>query len=67
MKPGFAPRGCLFMDQSVMRCDEMCIAQRGADGCSELVGLAESKGIRFDKNLVRSYLDGRFGDIPALG
>ncbi len=39
----------------------------GPDGRSELVGLAEFKDIRFDKDLVRSYLDGRFGGIPMLG
>lgn len=63
----FTTHDLLLMDQSVMRRDEMYIAQRGTDGCSELAGLAEFKGIRFDKDLVRSYLDGRFGGIPILG
>lgn len=63
----FTTHDLLLMDQSLMRRDEMYIAQRGADGCSELVGLAEFDGIRFDKDLVRSYLDGRFGGIPMLG
>ena len=63
----FTTHDLLLMDQSVMRRDEMYIAQRGTDGCSELVGLAEFKDIRFDKDLVRSYLDGRFGGIPMLG
>ena len=57
----------LLMEQSLMRRDEMYIAQRGTDGCSELVGLAEFEGIRYDKDLIRSYLDGRFGGIPMLG
>ncbi len=63
----FTTHDLLLMDQSVMRRDEMYVAQRGADGCSELVGLAEFKDIRFDKDLIRSYLDGRFGGIPMLG
>lgn len=50
-----------------MRHDEMYIAQRGVDDRSELVGLAEFNGIRYDKDLVRSYLDGRFGGIPMFG
>lgn len=54
------------MDQSLMRRDEMYIAQRGVDGKSELVGLTEFDGIRYDKDLIRSYLDGRFGGIPML-
>ena len=35
-------------------------------GESELVGLTEFDGIRYDKDLIRSYLDGRFGGIPML-
>ncbi|MDO4502184.1 MAG: ATP-binding protein [Coriobacteriia bacterium] len=63
----FTTHDLLLMDQSLMRRDEMYIAQRDADGCSELIGLAEFNGIRFDRDLVRSYLDGRFGGIPMLG
>lgn len=63
----FTTHDLLLMDQSLMRRDEMYIAQRGADGCSELIGLAEFDGIRYDKDLIRSYLDGRFGGIPMLG
>ena len=63
----FTTHDLLLMDQSIMRRDEMYIAQRGTDGCSELVGLAEFEGVRFDKDLIRSYLDGRFGGIPMLG
>ena len=62
----FTTHDLLLMDQSLMRRDEMYIAQRGIDGCSELIGLAEFKGIRFDKDLIRSYLDGRFGGIPMV-
>ncbi len=63
----FTTHDLLLMDQSIMRRDEMYVAQRGMDGRSELVGLAEFKDIRFDKDLVRSYLDGRFGGIPMIG
>lgn len=62
----FTTHDLLLMDQSLMRRDEMYITQRSTDGCSELVGLAEFEGIRFDKDLIRSYLDGRFGGIPML-
>lgn len=63
----FTTHDLLLMDQSLMRRDEMYIAQRDAGGCSELVGLADFEGIRYDKDLVRSYLDGRFGGVPMLG
>lgn len=62
----FTTHDLLLMDQSLIRRDEMYIAQRGMDGKSELVGLAEFDGIRYDKDLIRSYLDGRFGGIPML-
>ena len=63
----FTTHDLLLMDQSLMRRDEMYISQRAMDGCSELVGLAEFEGIRSDKDLIRSYLNGRFGGIPMLG
>lgn len=63
----FTTHDLLLMDQSLMRRDEMYISQRDVSGCSELVGLSEFEGIRFDKDLIRSYLDGRFGGIPMLG
>lgn len=62
----FTTHDLLLMDQSLMRRDEMYIAQRGMDGKSELLGLTEFDGIRYDKDLIRSYLDGRFGGIPML-
>ena len=62
----FTTHDLLLMDQSLLRRDEMFITQRGSDGRSELVGLSEFEGIRFDKDLIRSYLDGRFGGIPML-
>lgn len=63
----FTTHDLLLMDQSVMRRDEMYVTERGLDGASELVALAEYKGLRYDKDLVRSYLDGRFGGIPMFG
>lgn len=62
----FTTHDLLLMDQSLMRRDEMYIAQRGVDGKSELIGLTEFNGIRHDKDLIRSYLNGRFGGIPML-
>lgn len=63
----FTTHDLLLMDQSVMRRDEMYIAERAVGGTSELIALAEYKDLRYDKDLVRSYLDGRFGGIPMFG
>lgn len=62
----FTTHDLLLMDQSLMRRDEMYIAERSSLGESQLVGLSEYDGIRYDKDLIRSYLDGRFGGIPML-
>lgn len=62
----FTTHDLLLMDQSLMRRDEMYVAQRRIDGCSELIGLNEYKDIRFDKDLIKSYLEGRFGGIPMF-
>lgn len=62
----FTTHDLLLMDQSLMRRDEMYVAQRDGVGRSELIGLSEYKDIRFDKDLIRSYLDGRFGGIPMF-
>lgn len=62
----FTTHDLLLMDQSLLRRDEMFVVQRNPYGVSELIGLSEYKGIRNDKDLIRSYLDGRFGGIPML-
>lgn len=62
----FTTHDLLLMDQSFMRRDEMYIAERSVNGESQLVGLSEYEGIRNDKDLVKSYIDGRFGGIPML-
>ncbi|WP_322155026.1 ATP-binding protein [Paratractidigestivibacter sp.] len=63
----FTTYDLLLMDQSIMRRDEMYITERDATGESELIALAEYRDLRYDKDLVRSYLDGRFGGIPMFG
>lgn len=62
----FTTHDLLLMDQSLMRRDEMYIAERDSHGVSELIALSDYKDLRFDKDLVRSYLDGRFGGIPMF-
>lgn len=62
----FTTHDLLLMDQSLMRRDEMHISQRDDKGRSGLTGLAEFRDIRHDKDLIKSYLDGRFGGIPML-
>lgn len=56
----------LLMDQSVLRRDEMFIAERDGNGRSALVRLDEYEGLRPDLDLLKSYLDGRFGGVPMF-
>lgn len=63
----FTTHDLLLMDQDTLRRDETYISQRDRFGASELIGLSEFKDIRYDKDLIRSYLDGRFGGVPMLG
>lgn len=62
----FTTHDLFLMDQSLLRRDEMYISEREYDGTASLTGLNEFAGIRFDKDLIRSYMEGRFGGIPMF-
>ena len=51
---------------NVLNRDEVWLTEKGTDGSSELVALAEygSDRVRKSLNLERAYLQGRFGAIP---
>jgi hypothetical protein len=44
----------------------MWITQRKQDGSSELISFAEYDDIRNDKDIRKSYLQGRMGGIPNI-
>ena len=54
------------MDQKLFRRDEMWVAERDQDGCSTLQAFSDYKDVRYDKDLRKSYLQGRLGGIPNL-
>ncbi|PLX83268.1 MAG: abortive phage resistance protein [Desulfuromonas sp.] len=56
----------LLMDQDILRRDEMWIAERDADGGSSLLSFSEYKDVRSDKDIRKSYLQGRLGGVPRL-
>lgn len=62
----FTTQDLLLMDQSVLRRDEMFITERDGEGRSSLVRLDEYEGLRPDLDLLKSYLDGRFGGVPMF-
>ena len=56
----------LLMDQQLLRRDEMWVAERDASGASTLLSFSEFKDVRFDKDIRKSYLQGRLGGIPRI-
>ena len=63
----FTAHDLLLMDLDYLRRDEIWITDKNKYGESTLVGLPEYKGIRSDKDIIKSYLQGRFGGVPQLG
>lgn len=56
----------LLMDQQLLRRDEMWVAERNASGASNLLSFSEYKEVRYDKDIRKSYLQGRLGGIPRI-
>lgn len=56
----------LLMDQQLLRRDEMWVTERDTEGVSNLFSFSEYKDIRYDKDIRKSYLQGRLGGIPRI-
>jgi len=55
-----------LMDQKLLRRDEMWIAERTENGASNLIPFSDYKDVRYDKDIRKSYLQGRLGGIPKI-
>lgn len=62
----FTTHDLMLMNQDYFRRDEIWITQRRKDGSSELISFAEYDNIRNDKDIRKSYLQGRMGGIPNI-
>lgn len=62
----FTTHDLLVMDQNNLRRDEMWIAERDHEGVSTLISFAEFKDVRSDKDIRKSYLQGRLGGVPKI-
>ena len=60
----FTTHDLLTMDQDLLRRDEMWVMERNLYGESALISFNEYKGIRSDKDIRKSYLQGRLGGVP---
>jgi uncharacterized protein len=56
----------LLMDQKLFRRDEMWVTERDSLGCSSLLPFSDYKDMRYDKDIAKSYLQGRLGGIPRI-
>jgi uncharacterized protein len=56
----------LLMDQKLFRRDEMFATERNSDGSSSLITFSDYREIRSDKDIRKSYLQGRLGGVPRI-
>jgi len=56
----------MLMDQRIMRRDEMWVTERDNIGTSSLTSFSDYSDIRYDKDIRKSYLQGRLGGIPRI-
>lgn len=62
----FTTHDTTLLDQNILRRDEMWATERNFDGASSLSSFSEYKDIRYDKDIRKSYLQGRMGGIPKI-
>ena len=62
----FTTHDVQLMDQSLIRKDEIWVAQRGADGASHIIAFSDYIDVRKDKDVRKSYLEGRMEGVPVL-
>ena len=63
----FTTHDTQLMTQDIFRRDELWITERDRSGASTLVPFSEFKDVRRDKDIRKSYLQGRLGGIPRIG
>jgi AAA15 family ATPase/GTPase len=62
----FTTHDTQLMTQDVFRRDEIWITERDPSGASKLVAFSEFKDVRKDKDIRKSYLQGRLGGVPRI-
>ena len=62
----FTTHDILLMDQQLLRRDEMWVTERERSGTSQIISFGEYHDVRYDKDLRKSYLQGRLGGVPHI-
>lgn len=55
------------LDLGRLRRDNVWFTEKARDGAAKLLALADVEGVRADTALMKNYLQGRFGGLPAHG
>ena len=55
------------LDLGRLRRDNVWFTEKASDGSASLLALADVEGVRNDTALMKNYLQGRFGALPAHG
>jgi len=56
----------MLMDQDLLRRDEIWVTEHDNYAASKLISFNDYKDIRYDKDIRKSYLQGRLGGIPRV-
>ncbi|MDD4349315.1 MAG: AAA family ATPase, partial [Opitutales bacterium] len=62
----FTTHDPLLLDQELLRRDEIWFIDKLDAGQSKLTALSDFKGVRYDKDIRKNYLLGRFAGVPAV-
>jgi len=62
----FTAHDVMLINQELLRRDEVWFAEKDKSGNSNLIPLGEIKGVRADRVLMKSYLEGDFGGLPRI-
>ena len=62
----FTTHDVMLLDQQLLRRDEMWAVERDDGGSSTLFSFSEFKDVRYDKDIRKSYLQGRLGGVPRI-
>lgn len=62
----FTTHDMMLMTQEIFRRDEMWFMERGSHGQVQMECLSDYKEVRYDKDVRKAYLEGRFSGVPHL-
>lgn len=62
----FTTHDLLLMDKELLRKDELWFCRKDEAGSAELICLGNQKGVRSDADILKNYLEGKFGGYPRF-